>query len=266
MPTTLNLYLIRHGQTEYNAAGIVQGWCDSPLTTEGKAGAAQTGNAIAQAQIPIAAAYCSTSPPTAATAQIILQHAQQPHITPTPLDDLREYHFGSFERQPSRHIHQTIAQTLGYPSMEDWLADYRSGKHSSNQLMHTLHRIDPAAEQESQFLHRLHRGIQHIIANSLADTHQGSLKTSNASFSEAKTDNTRFSEAKTDNTRFSEAQNEPAAPNVLIVSHGMAITALLRSINPQAISYRSVPNASATLLRYTPSEGLQIIGEAGKAL
>ena len=42
MPTTLNLYLIRHGQTEYNAAGIVQGWCDSPLTAEGKAGAAQT--------------------------------------------------------------------------------------------------------------------------------------------------------------------------------------------------------------------------------
>ena len=240
MPT-LNLYLIRHGQTEYNAAGIVQGWCDSPLTAEGKAGAAQTGNAIAQAPIPITAAYCSTSPRTAATAQIILQHAQQPHITPTPLDDLREYHFGSFEQQPSRHIHQTIAQTLGYPSMEDWLADYRSGKHSNNPLMHTLHRIDPAAEQESQFLHRLHRAFQHIITNSLADSNTGSLKTN-------------------------EAQNEALVQNVLIVSHGMAITALLRSINPQAIPYRSVPNASATLLRYTPSDGLQIIGEAGKAL
>ena len=246
MPATLNLYLIRHGQTEYNAAGIVQGWCDSPLTVEGKAGAAQTGNAIAQAQIPIAAAYCSTSPRTAATAQIILQHAQQPQVALTPLDDLREYHFGSFERQPSRHIHQTIAQTLGYPSTEDWLADYRSGKHSNNQLMHTLHRIDPAAEQESQFIRRLHRGIQHIIANSLADINQGSLKTSNA--------------------RFCEATTESSAQNVLIVSHGMAITARLRSINPQAIAYRSVPNASATLLRYTPSGGLQIIGEAGKAL
>ena len=240
MPATLNLYLIRHGQTEYNAAGIVQGWCDSPLTAEGKAGAAQTGNAIAQAQIRFAAAYCSTSPRTAATAQIILQHAQQPHTTPTPLDDLREYHFGSFERQPSRHIHQTIAQELGYDSTEDWLADYRSGKHSNNQLMHTLHRIDPAAEQESQFIRRLHRGIQHIIANSLADINQGSLKT--------------------------ESSGEIPTPNVLIVSHGMAITALLRSINPQAIPYRSVPNASATLLRYNLIGGLQIIGEAGKAL
>lgn len=240
MPTTLNLYLIRHGQTEYNAAGIVQGWCDSPLTAEGKAGAAQTGNAIAQAQIRFAAAYCSSSPRTAATAQIILQHAQQPHTTPTPLDDLREYHFGSFEGQPSSHIHQTIAQELGYERTEDWLADYRSGKHSNNQLMHTLHRIDPRAEQESQFIQRLHRGIQHIIANSLARSAQGSLKT--------------------------ESSGEIPTPNVLIVSHGMAITALLRSINPQAIPYRSVPNASATLLRYNLIGGLQIISEAGKAL
>ena len=162
------------------------------------------------------------------------------------MDDLREYHFGSFERQPSHHIHQTIAQELGYDSTEDWLADYRSGKHSNNQLMHTLHRIDPAAEQESQFIRRLHRGIQHIIANSLADINQGSLKTSNARFCEAKT--------------------ESPAQNVLIVSHGMAITALLRSINPQAIAYRSVPNASATLLRYNLIGGLQIISEAGKAL
>lgn len=240
MPTTLNLYLIRHGQTEYNATGIVQGWCDSPLTAEGKAGAAQTGNAIAQAQIRFAAAYCSTSPRTAATTQIILQHAQQPHTTPTPLDDLREYHFGSFEGQPSSHIHQTIAQELGYERTENWLADYRSGKHSNNQLMHTLHRIDPRAEQESQFIQRLHRGIQHIIANSLARSAQSSLKT--------------------------ESSGEIPTPNVLIVSHGMAITALLRSINPQAIPYRSVPNASATLLRYNLIGGLQIIGEAGKAL
>ena len=246
MPATLNLYLIRHGQTEYNAAGIVQGWCDSPLTVEGKAGAAQTGNAIAQAQIPIAAAYCSTSPRTAATAQIILQHAQQPQVALTPLDDLREYHFGSFERQPSRHIHQTIAQTLGYPSTEDWLADYRSGKHSNNQLMHTLHRIDPRAEQESQFIQRLHRGIQHIIANSLADINQGSLKTSNARFCEAKT--------------------QSPSQKVLVVSQRLAITCLLRRINPQAIAYRSVPNASATLLRYNLTGGLQIISEAGKAL
>ena len=30
------LYLMRHGQTEFNVQKIVQGQCDSPLTTAGK--------------------------------------------------------------------------------------------------------------------------------------------------------------------------------------------------------------------------------------
>ncbi|MCA9342204.1 histidine phosphatase family protein [Candidatus Saccharibacteria bacterium] len=33
MPT---FYIIRHGQTEQNAAGILQGWSNSDLTEEGK--------------------------------------------------------------------------------------------------------------------------------------------------------------------------------------------------------------------------------------
>ena len=79
MPTTLNLYLIRHGQTEYNAAGIVQGWCDSPLTAEGKAGAAQTGNAIAQAQIRFAAAAHAPPPPRKSSCNTPSSPSLSPH-------------------------------------------------------------------------------------------------------------------------------------------------------------------------------------------
>ena len=237
----LHIYLMRHGQKAINRQGLVQGWADSPLTEEGKADIVQSAQYFAQHYaLRFDAAFCSTLARTQATAQLFLDTLQQGDLPIQALDDLREYHFGSFEGQPSARIHQTIAQELGYGNVEDWLAYYRSGKHSNNQLMHTLHRIDPRAEQESQFIQRLHRGIQHIIANSLARSAQGSLKT--------------------------ESSGEIPTPNVLIVSHGMAITALLRSVNPQAIPYRSVPNASATLLRYNLIGGLQIIGEAGKAL
>ena len=43
----------------------------------------------------------------------------------------------------------------------------------------------------------------------------------------------------------------------------MAITALLRSINPQAIAYRSVPNASLSRISYDIAAGWRIhsIGE-----
>ncbi len=30
-----HLYLMRHGQTLFNAQNKIQGWCDSPLTSKG---------------------------------------------------------------------------------------------------------------------------------------------------------------------------------------------------------------------------------------
>lgn len=33
---TKTLYLMRHGETLFNQLGLIQGWCDSPLTTNGK--------------------------------------------------------------------------------------------------------------------------------------------------------------------------------------------------------------------------------------
>ena len=32
----LEVYLVRHGKTVFNTTGRVQGWSDSPLTTEGR--------------------------------------------------------------------------------------------------------------------------------------------------------------------------------------------------------------------------------------
>ncbi len=36
MTKTKTLYLMRHGETLFNQLGLIQGWCDSLLTTNGK--------------------------------------------------------------------------------------------------------------------------------------------------------------------------------------------------------------------------------------
>ena len=225
MTDTLHIYLARHAQTEHNAAGIIQGWCDSPLTENGIAGAADAGRKLARAGIRLNAAYCSTSPRTQTTAEIMLHHAGQPQIRPTALPDLREYCFGAFEGQPSAELHRRIAAERGYPDTESWLAAYRSG--NRHQLAETVSQIDPnqAAETEAVFLARIQRGLNQAVSDSLNAGHS----------------------------------------HILIVSHGMAIAALLQSIHPAASLYQSVPNASFTLLHWQ-NGAPALIGEAGRAL
>lgn len=55
METTF--YIVRHGKTEFNEAGKVQGWCDSPLTAEGVQSARAMGRVLAP--VDFAAAYSS---------------------------------------------------------------------------------------------------------------------------------------------------------------------------------------------------------------
>jgi 2,3-bisphosphoglycerate-dependent phosphoglycerate mutase len=89
----LTLSLVRHGQTEYNAAGRLQGWCDSPLTPGGLAGVRTTAAHLAPQ--PIAAVYVSPSGRAQATARELVAHHPAARVIIDP--DLREFGFGDFE-------------------------------------------------------------------------------------------------------------------------------------------------------------------------
>lgn len=72
------LYLIRHGETAWNAAGRYQGALDSPLTERGRRQAALIGDALAARLDPSAAplkAYVSPLGRTRETAAIIARRA-----------------------------------------------------------------------------------------------------------------------------------------------------------------------------------------------
>lgn len=89
----LTLSLVRHGQTEYNAQGRLQGWCDSPLTPAGLAGVRSTATHLAVR--PFAAVYVSPAGRAQATAREIVAHHPSARVVTDP--DLREFGFGDFE-------------------------------------------------------------------------------------------------------------------------------------------------------------------------
>lgn len=202
----LEIYLTRHGQTEFNIQKRLQGWADSPLTQQGKNSAINLGNYLASQNIHFDAAFCSTSPRTQTTISLILNHLGQSSLPYTPLANLREYHFGAFEGQPAEIMYQRIITERQLPNHETWLQLYRHGKY--NLLAETLSQIDVHAESEETFLTRIQRGINEVV------------------------------------------QLSPNNGRVLVVSHGMAIVALLKAIDPQSILYKSPDNTSISRLHF----------------
>ncbi|UOO81823.1 histidine phosphatase family protein [Uruburuella testudinis] len=203
----LNLYLVRHGRTEYNAAGRLQGWSDAPLTPEGREAAVILGRGLREV-VRFDAAFCSTSPRAVTTARLILDAGGQPDLPVQQLADLREYSFGSFEGEKITAVHEKVMAHRGLPDVATWLAQYRHAGH--NLLAETVSAIDPQgqAETEAAFVARLRQGMAELAAQS------------------------------------------PVDGKVLLVSHGMSITAILKSIDPASTLYQSVPNVSVTRLDY----------------
>ena len=87
------LLLIRHGETDWNAAGRIQGEIDIPLNAHGREQARRLANALAERDA-IARIYSSDLARALETAQILGRATQAP-VTTSPA--LRERRFGTFQ-------------------------------------------------------------------------------------------------------------------------------------------------------------------------
>ncbi len=94
MNKSCEIYLVRHGETDWNAAGRIQGHTDIPLNTLGLGQAAQLGSSLAH--IDFSAVYSSDLSRAKETARLIIGPRVLPFIE-TPA--LRERWAGSFEGQ-----------------------------------------------------------------------------------------------------------------------------------------------------------------------
>lgn len=103
----ITFYLVRHGETEHNVQGIMQGWTDSPLTENGVQLAKQLGNGLAD--IPFVAAYTSDSGRAVDTLNNVLNGRNIP-VTTTEL--LREMYFGEKDGESSEGVYTD--ENIGY--------------------------------------------------------------------------------------------------------------------------------------------------------
>ncbi|KAA1469350.1 phosphoglycerate mutase-like protein [Dentipellis sp. KUC8613] len=90
------VYIVRHGETEENRLGVVQGQLDTALNATGRAQAARVAEALRD--VPFDAAYASDLARAAVTAEIILKH--HPGVPLRKVAELRERYMG--ERQGRR--------------------------------------------------------------------------------------------------------------------------------------------------------------------
>ena len=85
-------YLVRHGETEWNRTGRMQGHLGVPLSAEGRRQATLLGERLRSVEF--SAVYCSDLPRAAETARII---GAGRNLAITPDSDLREFSYGEWE-------------------------------------------------------------------------------------------------------------------------------------------------------------------------
>ncbi|MGJ7918974.1 histidine phosphatase family protein [Neobacillus sp. LXY-4] len=95
----LNLYLTRHGQTEWNIQKRLQGWGNSALTKQGIQNAVALGEKLKEVRFD--AVYSSTSNRTIETAKLIIGEKQL-HINTD--ENLREMGLGEWEGKTHQEI------------------------------------------------------------------------------------------------------------------------------------------------------------------
>jgi len=137
------LTLVRHGRTYLNQRRLLQGWSNSPLTRDGLEGVRTTARHLAQR--PFVAAYSSPSGRAVTTAVEILRHHEDVRLRTD--GDLREYHFGHYERRHESALDQVIA----WPEL---VGEIISGRHPGL----------PGGEDAATFLGRLRRAMGRIVA------------------------------------------------------------------------------------------------------
>ena len=91
------LYLLRHGETEWNRTGRIQGWAYTSLNDTGRRQAAAAGGYLADVEPPIGAIYSSDLPRAMETLEVLQAHPAFADCPVTTDQAFRERDFGVYQ-------------------------------------------------------------------------------------------------------------------------------------------------------------------------
>jgi len=203
------LYVTRHGKTIFNEMKKVQGWSDTPLTESGIEVAKDLGKGLKEDGLTFDYVYTSDAGRARETAQLVLEEMDQNKTKINESRDLREMFFGKFEGDTDEVMWGQAAQTLGYKDEED----------VKNHLKELgLEKItDAMAENDETDQFETYAELRERLQNEIK--------------------------------KIAEEVEENGGGNVLIVSHGMAISAFLSDLTDEDTD-RPLPNASVSKVVY----------------
>lgn len=208
---TLTFYITRHGKTIMNTLERTQGWCDSPLTPAGIEVAEYLGKGLQN--ITFDAAYCSTLRRTLQTAKIILDSKGQSKLEIIEKEDFKEVGFGSFESHDEADLWIKVSLYMQYLDPNDIDKDLASGKLKYGDISDAISRMDPwqIAENWETIESRTQAALKKVAENEL----------------------------------------KKGSKNILVVSHAMAIAAMLLSLGGDELIKGDLKNASVCKVSYT---------------
>ncbi|MCU1404280.1 MAG: Phosphoglycerate mutase [Glaciihabitans sp.] len=220
MPADARIHFVRHAETLFNVNGQLQGWCDSPLTERGEHQVKTLGERMRN--VPLGAAFVSDLTRTRTTMAGAL--SGHPGLVATPMTELREWHFGSWEGQPNASLWAPVFSRLGFtyaPGSADWPTLTENG---FDAVLDGIYAHDPLhrAETANDINTRLERGLGVIVAAAVEAAESG-------------------------------------AGDVIVVTHGAVLGTILRQLDPGYRPRAGFPNCG--IVTVTARNGRFVVGE-----
>jgi len=170
------LYLVRHGETDWNVEHRYQGWTDIPLNAKGREQAKQVAQSLSN--LSFQAIYASTLKRAIETAEAIAE-MQGVHVETH--DSLKEIYFGTLEGKTLREVYEEHIQNT-ISSVDSLHAkivpDQESGFDVSQRALPTLVQI-AKKHQGKNVLVVTHGGVLHSLLVTIAGMEWGSFHIEN---------------------------------------------------------------------------------------